>query len=92
VLFCNPAVKSDTPRWFDGGARRLLTVRLSTDGCRSWPVSRVLNEGGSGYSDLDVAADGTVLCLYEASEPGASHSRGLLRLARFSLLWLRERG
>ena len=91
ILFCNPAVKSDTTRWFDGDARRRLTVRLSTDNCQTWPASKVLAEGGAGYSDMDTLDDGTILCLYEASEPGHSHSDGKLVFARFDKEWLFSR-
>ena len=62
-------------------SRTLLTVRLSRDECRTWPVSRVLHEGSSAYSNLAVA-DGSILCLYEAE------SGGRLILARFTPEWL----
>ena len=66
-----------------------MTVRLSYDGCRSWPLERVLNEGAAAYSDLCVADDGMVCCLYEsgsgndpyesadpgAVQPGVAHPR-----------------
>ena len=62
-------------------ARTLLTVRLSRDECRTWPVSRVLHEGSSAYSELAIA-DGSFLCLYEAD------SGERLILARFTPEWL----
>jgi len=46
-------------------ARDHVTIRLSYDECRTWPVAKVLNPGYSRYSDLAVTSDGTVLCLYE---------------------------
>ncbi|MAT46036.1 MAG: exo-alpha-sialidase, partial [Verrucomicrobiaceae bacterium] len=30
-----------------------------------WPESRVLNEGLAGYSDLAIAKNGNILCLFE---------------------------
>jgi hypothetical protein len=45
--------------------RKRLSVKLSPDDCQSWPVSRVLEAGPSGYSDLATSADGTILCAYE---------------------------
>ncbi len=62
-------------------ARTHLTVRLSSDDCRTWPVARVLDEGSAAYSDLAVA-DGHILCLYEAD------SYGRMILARFTPDWL----
>ncbi len=47
-------------------AKRLrLTVRLSADAGRTWSAGQMLHAGPSAYSDLAVAADGTVLCVYE---------------------------
>ena len=64
--------------------RAELTLWLSEDQGHSWPVARVLEPGAAAYSDLAVAPDGQVLCLYEAE-----HS-GCLRLARFAPAWLEE--
>ena len=51
-----------------GGPDRIeMTVRVSYDEGKTWPLSRrVKEEGGSGYSDLAVLPDGTIGCLYEA--------------------------
>jgi sialidase-1 len=59
-----------------------MTIRMSEDGGKTWPVSKVLYEGSSAYSDLAIAADQTILCLYEADDYTQ------LRLARFNLEWL----
>ena len=64
----------------DPRERRRLTLRLSLDECRSWPVARVITEGRAAYSDLAVAGGGNILCLYEGE-------RGLV-LARLDLEWL----
>ena len=77
ILFSNPAAI---------GARRRMTVRISYDGCRSWPLARVLHEGAAAYSDLCVAGDGMVCCLYEAGADSDPYE--LLLLARFNLEWL----
>ncbi len=79
VLFSNPAV-------FEGKhqlhtielgreARKDLTVRVSHDDCKSWPVSRRLDEEAS-YSSLLVLGDGTILCA------SGSH------VYRFNMAWL----
>jgi sialidase-1 len=92
VLFCNPAVRSGTVECFDGPARHHLTVRLSYDECRTWAVSKVINEGPAGYSSLAIASDGTILCHYARSvSPGGQESRtGLSSVARFNLAWLTD--
>jgi sialidase-1 len=78
VLFANAASEK----------RNRMTVRLSYDECRTWSVARLLNEGPSAYSDLCVAPDMTICCLYEGT-PVPSGRRNL-RLARFDLEWLTD--
>ena len=65
-------------------ARDHMTIRLSYDECGSWPVAKVLNPGYSGYSDLAIANNHTILCLYETD--GCSK----VTLARFNLEWLTD--
>ena len=76
LLFSNPASTS---------TRHRLTVRLSRDEGKTWPVSRLLHEGPSAYSCLTVLADGNVGCLYEAGKKNAYET---IRFARFSLDWI----
>jgi sialidase-1 len=78
LLFANP---DSGP----GRERRNLTVRLSSDEGRTWPVKRALEPGPSAYSDLAVLPDGTILCFYEA---GARNPYETLTLALFDLEWL----
>ena len=61
--------------------RTHLTVRMSYDECRTWPVSKVLHEGLASYSDLAVA-DGHILCFHEVDQGGR------MILARFAPGWL----
>jgi sialidase-1 len=75
VLFANPA----------STARERMTIRLSYDECERWPVAKVLHAGPAAYSDLAVAPDGTICCLYER---GDEHPYETLTLARFDLEWL----
>ena len=65
-------------------ARDHMTIRLSYDQCRTWPVAKVLDPGYSGYSDLAVTGDHTILCLYETEGCRA------ITLARFNLAWLTD--
>jgi sialidase-1 len=77
ILFANPA----------STARERMTVRLSYDEGRSWPVAKLLHAGPSAYSDLATLPDGTIACLYER---GDNHPYEELRLARFDVEWLTE--
>lgn len=78
LLFSNPHTLPAEP----GGksARENLSIKLSRDDGRTWPVNRTLDAGPSAYSDLAMLAEGRVLCLYEA--------RNDIRIARFDLAWL----
>lgn len=78
VFFSNPAASD----------RRNLTVRMSTDGCLSWPVARSLHAGPAAYSDLAVLPNGSICCLYEG---GTEHPYEWLRCAIFDLAWLNDR-
>ena len=75
VLLAHPSSQTD---------RKQFTVRLSHDECRTWPDSKVVYEGSAAYSDLAIANDRTILCLYEADQ----YSR--MVLARFNLEWLTD--
>ncbi len=77
VLFSNPAATS----------RVQMTVRMSYDECKTWPVSKLLNAGPSAYSDLCVLGDMTICCLYECGE---KHAYETITLARFGLDWLTD--
>ena len=88
VLFCNPAVYSDTSGHYDHDGRRNLTVRMSEDEGESWSVSRTVYKDRSGYSAIAAAQDGTILCTFEtAAEKGYT---GKILLARFDLGWLTQ--
>jgi sialidase-1 len=60
--------------------RKNLTIKLSRDDGQTWPVSRSLEPGTAGYSDLAVLPDGTVLCFYELKDR--------MTVAHFNLQWL----
>ena len=68
-----------------------LTVRLSYDEGGHWTVKRTIEPGATGYADLAVMPNGTILCLYEAvpTLPGGS-ARHDEMLSRFNLEWLTE--
>ncbi|MBC8166222.1 MAG: exo-alpha-sialidase [Bryobacteraceae bacterium] len=71
--------------------RKNLSVKLSYDEGQSWPVTKVLEPLHSGYSDLGVAPDGTILCLYERGGlENNSMKTAHLTVARFNLEWLTD--
>jgi sialidase-1 len=90
VLFANPdnLERSLPGLWANAFDRKRLTVKMSEDGCRTWPVSRVLEEGPAAYSDLAVNAAGEVLCFYECGMLERMADTASLTLAQFDLAWL----
>lgn len=77
LLFANPASLQ----------RRHMTVRLSYDEGETWPVAKLLHEGPTAYSALEIMPDGTIACFYEA---GVANPYERITFARFSLEWLTD--
>lgn len=95
LLFSNPdnlarADGKEAPG--KGRDRKNVSVKISYDESVTWPVSKSVEPGFSGYSDLAVANDGTILLFYErGSTDGANiYKTGRLTLARFNLEWLTD--
>ena len=84
LLFSNPHTlsleKDGQEKPAGRGRRENLSIKLSRDDGKTWPVNKTLEPGPSAYSDLAVLPDGTVICLYEGKED--------IRVARFNLEWL----
>ena len=76
LLFSNPASRT---------TRERLTIRLSDDEGRTWPVARLLHEGPAAYSCLTILPDGVIGCLYEA---GQRHAYEKIVFARCAWAWL----
>jgi len=76
LLFSNPA---DTAR------RDRMSVRLSYDEAKTWPVARLVYAGPSAYSSLTVLKDGTIGLLYER---GTANAYQEIEFAHFNLKWL----
>ncbi len=76
LLFSNPASEE---------SRVKMTVRLSYDEGKTWPVARTLHEGPSAYSGLAVLPNLDIACLYEA---GSEHPYETIVFEKFSLNWL----
>jgi len=75
LLFANPASKK----------REKLTVRLSRDKGKTWPISRVPRDGPAAYSCLAVLPDGNIGCLYERGNKSPYET---IAFARFVPDWL----
>ena len=75
ILFSNP----------DSKTRDHMTVRLSYDEGKSWPVSRLLHAGPAAYSGLCKLPDQTIGNLYER---GSESPYERITFARFTLEWL----
>ncbi len=74
LLFANPA----------GGKRANLTVRMSLDEGRTWPVGKLLVPGAAAYSCMARLPDGRVGIIVETS------NYGKLSFMAFDLGWLQE--
>ena len=84
ILFANPHNPDDR-------RRKNVTVKLSYDEGETWPVTRSVEPGISGYSDMAAAPDGFAYCLYERGSVDTSHYRPAhLTVARFNLEWMTE--
>jgi sialidase-1 len=80
LLFSNPAHAKR-------GDRRDMTVRLSYDEGRSWPVAKLLYAGPSAYSCLTKLPDGNIACLYEAGQKSPYEK---IIFTSFNLDWLTD--
>jgi sialidase-1 len=76
LLFSNPASTSK---------RIEMTVRLSYDEGKTWPIAKLLYPGPSAYSCLAALPNGDIACLYEMGE---NHAYQKIVFARFSIDWL----
>jgi len=95
ILFTNPnnLTRKDGKEKPEMSRDRInVSVKLSYDEGQTWPVTKLLEDGFSGYSDMAVAKDGTILCFYErGSTDGKNiYKTGLLSVARFNLEWLTD--
>jgi len=79
-----------TSRWLyshpAGPKRRDLTVRLSYDEGRTWPIAKLLRAADSQYSCLALLPDQCIGCLYDCWVDGNYR----LFFTRFSLDWLSD--
>lgn len=94
ILFSNPHNLEKAKGKAEPGKnrdRKNVSVKLSRDEAKTWPVSKSIEPGPSMYSDIAVTKSGTILCFYGRSGDGsalAHFAGGRLTLARFNLEWL----
>jgi sialidase-1 len=77
LLFSTP----DNP----GSSRVRMTVWVSFDGAKTWPIKRLVYQGPSAYSSLSAGPDGTIYLLFERGRKKLYES---IAVARFNLEWL----
>ncbi len=71
--------------------RQNLTIRVSHDDGKTWPISRVLDPGRAGYSQLLVGPDKTIYCYYERGnvyDDVSKFAPRYLTLAKFNMDWI----
>jgi len=83
ILFAQPHNEKDR-------ARRNVSVKLSYDEGKTWPIMRTIEPGVSGYSDLAVGPDGMIYCFYERGSINGHYQPQHLCIAKFNLAWLTE--
>ncbi len=93
ILFSNPhnleGGREGTPEPGKSRQRKNLSIKLSRDEGKTWPVNKLLQDGPSMYSDIIVTHSGTILCFYgRGNKPGFAGEA--LTLARFNLEWLEQ--
>ncbi len=66
----------------DPSLRRNLTVKMSCDDGKTWPISRVVDPGSAGYSTMTKLPSGKIGLFYE------SHGYRHMTYTSFGLKWL----
>ncbi len=94
IVFANPDSRPGNPDFSKPDNMRSrddLRIRLSYDEGKTWAPGKLLQEGGTGYSDMAAGPDGTMYVLYEHVVPAGDKARKHgLTFARFTLDWLTD--
>ncbi|MCD6564906.1 MAG: exo-alpha-sialidase [Bacteroidales bacterium] len=100
ILFCNPDSRHDpwirefpsTSRSARNRHRTNLTIRMSYDEGYTWPVSKVIDPGIAGYSDIAVTPDGIIHVFYEGGSISGTVNNDRdnthMSVVSFDLEWL----
>jgi Neuraminidase (sialidase) len=83
LLFSNP---SDSLFRFD------MTVRMSYDEGKTWPVAKIIKKGTGAYSSLTILPDGSIGIIFETGNYNKDITEYYTRLsfARFNIEWLTD--
>lgn len=70
TLFCNPDSESEREKIAsrETRGRNNITLRLSYDEGKTYPVKKVIDPGRSGYCDMVTGKDGSIYILYEQGD------------------------
>ncbi len=70
-----------------------VTVRMSYDEGKTWPVSKLIKKGPGAYSCLTIFPDGSIGIIYETGNCGTGivEYYAKLSFARFNIEWLTDR-
>jgi len=92
ILFVNPdSIEGEPTVVFNLRPRQNLSVKISYDECKTWPVSKTIEPDSSGYADLAVGEDYIIYCLYERNCPiDKDFHTEAITLARFNLAWITD--
>lgn len=93
LLYIHPDSKGDTEviRWFGPRPRNRVSVRLSYDDGKTFPLAKIIEPQRSGYADIAVAKDGMIYCLVERGEiEGNNLNTRYLSIFKFNLEWLTD--
>ena len=94
IVFSNPHnLDRASAKPGQGRDRKNLSLKLSFDEGRTWPINKTLEAGPSGYSDLAVLSETTLLCFYERSvvDEATKKRTSYLTIARVRRGWLTDR-
>jgi len=94
LLFSNPVagLPPDSIKESDPRGRFNITMRLSYDEGKSWPIAKVMRNGPGAYSSITILPDGSIGVLYEYGDRHNEYFNHYQKLvfARFNLEWLTD--
>ena len=93
IVFSNPDnLERANAKPGQGRDRKNVSLKLSYDEGETWPINKTLEAGPSGYSDLAITTDGTLLCFYERTKVDEATKKrtAFLTIARVNLAWLTD--
>lgn len=101
ILFINPdnlyssrlkASVEGAPEMRAAADRKNMTIKLSYDEAKTWPVAKVIEPSWAGYPDIAFSPQhGLIYAFYERGGTGGDHFRSeTLTLARLNLEWLTD--